>query len=254
MIISGYEIITCIHESSSSIVYRGCRIKDHLPVILKRLKHDYPSGKEITRYKQEYKITYDLNIDNVIRAYSLKKYQNSLIIIFEDFGGISLDILLKNCKLTIKKFLKIAIKITVGLAEIHANNIVHKDLNSSNIVYNPESEELKIIDFGISTTLSRENVIYQNVNTLEGTLAYISPEQTGRINLLLDYRTDFYSLGVTFYELLTNKKPFSHVDLLELIYAHIAIIPVSPHQINPEIPSALSNIVMKMMAKNPEER
>ena len=223
--LNGYQITEQLYESNKSLVYRGVQEKSNLPVILKFLKQEYPVRQELIRYKQEYEITKNLKSKNaiasgassVIAAYDFQRYQNTFAIIFEDFGGHSLDILIKKHSLTVKEFLDIAIKITIGLRAIHEANIIHKDINPSNIVYNPVTKELKIIDFGIATILPKENAKLQNPNILEGTLAYISPEQTGRINQPLDYRTDFYSLGITFYELLTNHQPFSKEDLLELM-------------------------------------
>ncbi len=252
--LAGYKIIDLVYESSNSLVYRGIQTESNLPVILKFLNPDYPSTEELTRYKQEYVITRNLKIDNAIVAYDLVKYQNTLVIIFEDFGGRSLDLLLKEHQFSIREFLEIAIKITLGLQEIHRENIIHKDINPANIVYNPTTKEVKIIDFGIATVLPKENPTLKNPQILEGTLAYISPEQTGRVNLALDYRTDFYSLGVTFYELLANQKPFLKDDLLELLYCHLAEIPKSPAESNAKISLILSDIVMKLMAKNPDER
>jgi predicted ATPase len=140
------------------------------------------------------------------------------------------------------------------LGAIHTLNVIHKDINPIQYRFNPETETLKIIDFGISTVLTRENPTLKNPNVLEGTLAYISPEQTGRMNRSLDYRTDFYSLGITFYELLTGQLPFETTDVLELVHCHIAKQPVPPHQLLPEIPKVVADIVMKLMAKTAEER
>ena len=111
---------------------------------------------------------------------------------------------------------------------------------------------MKIIDFGIATRFARTNPSFKNPNVLEGTVAYISPEQTGRMNRMLDYRTDFYSLGVTFYELLVGQLPFVATDVLELVHCHIALEAVPPHQVNAEIPEIVSSIIMKLMAKNAE--
>jgi len=259
--LNGYQIIQQLYESSNSLVYRGIEKRSDRPVILKFLKQEYPTREELTRYKQEYEITKHLKIQNAIAqqdftiaAYDLKQYQNTFVIIFEDFGGYSLDVLIKKHSFTIQEFLQIAIKINLGLSVIHEANIIHKDINPSNIVYNPITKELKIIDFGISTILPRENPKLQNPNVLEGTLAYISPEQTGRINRSLDYRSDFYSLGITLYELLTNKKPFLQENLLELLYCHLAKNPVAPHQYHPRIPRILSEIILKLIDKNPEQR
>jgi predicted ATPase/GAF domain-containing protein/tRNA A-37 threonylcarbamoyl transferase component Bud32 len=249
-----YQIIHKIYESANSLVYRAILNPDNQPVILKILKENYPTPSELTRYKQEYEVTRSLNADGVIKAYDLQRYENSLVMFLEDFGGESLKLLLSDRQFTLKEFLSIAIKSTESLAAIHAANIIHKDINPSNIVYNPETEQLKIIDFGISTRLSRENQIIGNLDRLEGTLAYIAPEQTGRMNRGIDYRSDFYSLGITFYEFLTNKLPFATTDSIELVHCHIAQQPRSPHQIIPSIPVMVSNIVMKLLAKAPEER
>lgn len=253
-VLLGYQLLAQIYESANSLVYRGIQERDNQAVILKFLKEDYPTPEETFRYKQEYKITRNLNIAGVVNAYSLEKCENSLVIIFEDFGGESLKILMNNQAFTLNQFLFLAIKITEILGEVHSRNIIHKDINPSNIVFNPYTQQLKLIDFGISSILSHENPTIKNPNILEGTLAYISPEQTGRMNCSVDYRTDFYSLGVTFYELLTNHLPFNTTDAMELVHCHIAKQPIPPHELNSEIPKAVSEIVMKLLAKTAEER
>ncbi|MBP0017873.1 MAG: AAA family ATPase [Cyanobacteria bacterium SBLK] len=245
-----FEIKECIFESVNSLVYRAIRISDRLPVVLKLLKQDYPTPTERIRYKQEYEIARSLAIEGVIKAYDIQPYKNTLILFLEDFGGISLsqlNLLPMNCE----TFLPLAISVTTILGEIHAHNIIHKDINPANILLNPESREIKIIDFGISTQFNRENPILKNPSVLEGTLAYISPEQTGRMNRALDYRTDFYSLGVSFYELLTGKLPFKREEPLELVHAHIA---KNPPEFDGEIPRGLAAIVLKLMEKNAEDR
>ena len=263
--LTGYQIIAKIYESNNSLVYRAIRDRDHHPLILKILKADYPTPEELTRYKQEYEITRSLNQAGVLKAYGLQRYQNTLVMLLEDFGGDSLNYLLKERQFTQEEFLTIAIKIAESLGRIHAANIIHKDINPSNIVYNPNTGQLKLIDFGISTILSRENPTIRNPDHLEGTLPYISPEQTGRMNRAIDYRTDFYSLGITFYELLTGQLPFKTEDAMELIHCHIAKQPMSPYLLSRgeevqgsgdtgNIPQAVSDIVMKLMAKITEER
>jgi predicted ATPase/signal transduction histidine kinase/CheY-like chemotaxis protein/tRNA A-37 threonylcarbamoyl transferase component Bud32 len=248
-----------IYESANSIVYRGIRQSDNSAIILKVLKQDYPTPAELTRYKQEYEITRSLNLDGVVKAYSLQDYQRSLVMLLEDFGGESLAKWMQKspqayCPLPLAQFLSLAIAITEILGRIHAANVIHKDINPANIVLNPNTGVVKIIDFGISTRLSRTNPTFKNPNVLEGTLAYMSPEQTGRMNRTLDYRTDFYSLGVTFYELLTGQLPFTTTDILELVHCHIAKQPIPPHQVNADIPRVVSDLIMKLMAKNAEQR
>ncbi|HEY9710709.1 MAG TPA: serine/threonine-protein kinase PknK, partial [Oculatellaceae cyanobacterium] len=247
-------IASQIYESANSLVYRGILKKNQQRLILKILKEDYPTPAELYRYQQEYEITRSLNLEGTIKAYELRKYQNTQVMLLEDFDGESLKILLADRSLSLSEFLHLAIQITEALGKVHQKNIIHKDINPSNIVLNPQTGRLKIIDFGISTLLSQENPNLKSPNVLEGTLAYMSPEQTGRMNRSLDYRSDFYSLGVTFYELLTNQLPFESVDALELVHCHIAKQPIPPHEIKPEIPLTVSDIVMKLMAKTAEER
>jgi len=265
----GIKVLAQIYESDNSVVYRGIREQDHKAVILKFLKQDYPTPSELTRYKQEYEITRNLNIEGVVKSYALEPYQRTLVIISEDFGASSLKQLFNGSVdtghiLSLAKFLKLAIQTAEILGAIHTANIIHKDINPANIVFNPETEIIKIIDFGISTQLTRENPTLKNPNVLEGTLAYMSPEQTGRMNRSLDYRTDFYSLGVTFYELLTGQLPFENTDALELVHSHIAKQPIPPHLLGggeeergrggEPCLKAVSDIVMKLMAKTAEER
>ena len=257
--IAGYKIIEKIYESRSSIVYRGHQKSNNQPVIIKALKEDYPSPHEIAKYRQEYNIYKNFEIERIIQSYNYILSEHSPAIIFEDFGAESLNVLVDKGKLRFKSdrlilFLNIAIQIAEALVEIHENQIIHKDINPSNIVLNLENQQLKIIDFGISILLDRETTSIKSPEALEGTLAYISPEQTGRMNRTLDYRTDFYSLGITLYELFTGQLPFTGNDPLELIHYHIAKEPIPPHEINQDIPKPISKIIMKLMNKNAENR
>jgi predicted ATPase/signal transduction histidine kinase len=160
---------------------------------------------------------------------------------------------MESQELTLIGFLTLAIKIIKNLGSIHAKNIIHKDINPANIVLNPVTGQVKIIDFTIATTVN-DGISPTKKSALEGTFAYISPEQTGRINSPLDYRTDFYSLGVTLYELLTKTLPFDATDPMELIHCHLAKEPIPPHAKKPEIPEILSDIILKLLAKSPEDR
>lgn len=254
----GVAIHRKIYESSASLVYRGIREQDCQAIAIKLLKQDYPSPQELTCYRQEYEITRSLNLPGVVKAYSQQNYQRTLVILLEDFGGESLELWRQKhpdfCPMPLSTFLGLAIDITEILGRIHNANIIHKDINPGNIVFNLDTGVVKIIDFGIATQFNRTNPTFKSPHVLEGTLAYISPEQTGRMNRLLDYRTDFYSLGVTFYELLTGQLPFPTTDILDLVYCHIAKPPVPPHEMNATIPKAVSDIIVKLMAKNAEDR
>lgn len=252
--IINYQITEKIYESTNSFVYRGVLKPDNQAIILKILKENYPTPSELTRYKQEYTITRSLNSNGIIKAYGLKRYKNSLIMLLEDFGGQSLNLFKSQVQFSLEQFLTIAIQITESLSAIHTANIIHKDINPANIVYNEKTGQLKIIDFGISTRLSQENQTVSNINQLEGTLAYISPEQSGRMNRGIDYRSDFYSLGVTLYELLTHQLPFETNDPIELVHCHIAQHPKRPDELIASIPLTLTNLIIKLLAKTPEER
>ncbi|NEQ36404.1 MAG: AAA family ATPase [Okeania sp. SIO3I5] len=251
---TNYQIIAKVYESDNSLIYRAILKPDNQAIILKILKENYPTPSQLTQYRQEYEILRSLDVDSIIKAYDLQRYENSLIMLLEDFGGESLKSLLPQSKLNLENFLTIAIKTTESLAAIHQANIIHKDINPANIVYHSQTGQLKIIDFGISTRLSQEFLTVLLPHQLEGTLAYIAPEQTGRMNRGIDYRCDLYSLGVTFYELLTNKLPFETTDPMELVHCHIAQQPLPVHKLIPDVPNSVSNIVSKLLAKTPEER
>lgn len=251
--IAQYQIDELIFESDNTLVYRGHHQSDGNRAVLKLLKQEYPAPSDLVRYQQEFRLTQELDAPGVIRVLGLEKYKNSLVILLEDFDGVSLRLLYPQQALPIEHFLKLAIKITSSLGQVHDANVIHKDINPSNIILNQETGELKLIDFGASTRLLRENIKAQNPQGLEGTLAYISPEQTGRMNRYLDYRSDFYSLGVTFYELLTGKLPFEGNDALEIIHQHIAKIPELPApELN--IPDVVSELILKLLAKAAENR
>jgi predicted ATPase/signal transduction histidine kinase/GAF domain-containing protein/tRNA A-37 threonylcarbamoyl transferase component Bud32 len=257
--ISNFLIKEKIHESSNSLVYRGVRQSDARPVVLKVLKPDYPTPIALARYTYEYEITRSLNLAGVIQAYDLQNHERTRVMVLEDFGGESLDRWMQRsppryCPMPLREWLRLGIQLADILGQIHAANVIHKDINPSNIVVNPETGVVKIIDFGISTRFSYTTPAFQNSGVLEGTLAYLSPEQTGRMNRLLDYRTDFYSLGVTLYQLLTGRLPFDSTNTLALIHCHIAKQPISPQAIDAGVPPVIAEIVMKLMAKNAEDR
>ena len=253
IVLSGYEIIENIYEGARTIVYRGIRNRDRQLVIVKIIKHEHPTLEQITNLRQEFIIAQNLDFEGIVKTYSFDNYYNSFALILEDFSGQSLDIFIAANKLSITDFLRGAIALAETLIYLHQVPIIHKDIKPSNIIINPATGKVKLTDFSISSRLELKNQSISNPNLLEGSLAYMSPEQTGRMNRAIDYRTDFYSLGVTFYEMLTNQLPFTTTDPMELVYCHIAKQPVPPKEVA-EIPQAVSDIVMKLLAKNAEDR
>ncbi len=254
IILSRYRIKEEIYADGGKVVYRGEDELEQKPVIVKTLSSEYPTIQEITDLRQEFTILQNLNLKGIVKTYSLEKYQNGLALILEDFGGQSLKQLLCSQTIPLDQFLQIAIALAETLAELHQVPIIHKDINPSNIIINPETGQIKITSFSIASRLLQENPSISNSYWLEGTLAYISPEQTGKMNRVVDYRSDLYSLGCTFYEMLTGKLPFMTTEPMELIHSHLAKQPLPPHQLIPEIHLTVSFIVMKLLAKNAEDR
>lgn len=254
LVIPGYQLIEELYSNVDTIVYRCQRDLDKQLVILKILSKEYPTPMDIAKFKHQYEVTKNLNLPGVIKLYNIENYHNSIFLVLEDIGGQSLHQFMDSKKIEVLDFLRIATKLVEAIGQLHQCNIIHKDIKPQNIIINPETRQVKITDFSIASLLSRENQTIKNPNLLEGTLVYMSPEQTGRMNRSIDYRTDFYSLGVTFYEMLTNQLPYQSSDVMELVHCHIAKQPVPPHQLNKKIPKVLSDIVMKLMAKMAEER
>jgi predicted ATPase/signal transduction histidine kinase/ActR/RegA family two-component response regulator/tRNA A-37 threonylcarbamoyl transferase component Bud32 len=258
--LTGYQIAAQIYAGTRTSVYRGIREQDRCPVVIKILQARFPNSQEILQLRNHYTITSNLDLPSIPKTLALETYQNSYALVTKDCGGISLQDLLERegalgtNEQTLTLFLQIAIQVAAALAGLYQHRIIHKDIKPANILFNLETQQIKLIDFSISSLLPRETQAIQNITAIEGTLAYIAPEQTGRMNRGIDYRSDFYALGVTFYELLTGQLPFDSNDPIELVHCHLAQQPVLAHHIQPEIPVVLSNIVSKLMAKNAEHR
>ncbi|MEM7530625.1 MAG: AAA family ATPase [Chloroflexota bacterium] len=249
-------------------------------VVIKVLKSDRPTRRQIVQFNNEYELTKDLNVAGVRKGLSMTTIEGRYALVLDYIEGKTLKealiqdngvdhngvehSALRNLPTAqfLADFLHLALAITNALDEIHQHRIIHKDINSHNILVTtstPENAPQKkwnptIIDFGIATQLNLKRPHLSSPEELEGTLAYLSPEQTGRMNRVVDYRTDLYSLGVTLYEVLTGRLPFEMTDALALVHAHLAINPTPPTTVNPAIPPALSDIIMKLLAKNAEDR
>jgi predicted ATPase/signal transduction histidine kinase len=253
--LSGYQFLEQIYSGTKTLVYRGIKESDDESVVIKLLRHEYPSFNELLQFRNQYSIAKNMELPGVIKTYSLEPYQNSYALVMEDFGGISLkEWQVRKSPNFFDEFFHIAIQIITTLEGLYRNRVIHKDIKPANILINPITKQIKLIDFSIASLLPRETQTLKYPNVLEGTLAYISPEQTGRMNRGIDWRSDFYSLGITLFELLTGQLPFRSDDAMELVYCHIAKQPPSVHSINPDIPLILSDIIAKLMAKNAEDR
>ena len=248
----GYTNPTLIHQSDRTLVFRA-QGKDG-SVVLRQLRHDVASPDLVARYRNEFGLLKQLNAPEIVKALELRDAGGTPVLVLEDCPGVPLIAALENGPLPVTECIVVALGIARGLAFIHANNIIHKDINPSNVIYDARTGAVRIIDFGIASSL-----VYSTLNSgasevIEGTLHYIAPEQTGRMNRSTDYRCDFYSLGATLYHLLTGEPPFEAGDTLEMVYHHVATDPIAPADRDPGIPAALSRIVMKLLEKTPENR
>lgn len=253
--INNYEILQRLNSNPEIEIYRAFDPNLNKNVILKNIPNTNEFNTSVVNLKNEYEIMKFLSDSNLmIKVNSFEKHKNGYLLSMEDTEGISLKEIIKSNNVNLNNFFELAIQLSNLLLFIHKKKVIHKDIKPDNIILNNKFDNVHLIDFGISTRLSREETKWSAPNVLEGSIYYISPEQTGRMNRAVDYRSDFYSLGITFYEFLTGKLPFSSSDLLELVHSHLAKTPVSVININHEIPKVLSKIIDKLMSKTAENR
>ncbi|HLM72049.1 MAG TPA: AAA family ATPase, partial [Polyangiaceae bacterium] len=250
----GYTDIHKIYEGEATTVYRAKAIDSATPVIIKTTKDEYPTARELARLRREFTILLDLNLPSIPKPLALKPYGRGLAFTMEDLGFGTLRDLLDKRRLPVGDALALALSITDVLSEVHRRRIIHKDITPRNIVVDEPALKAYLIDFGISARLAQETQASASVSSLEGTLAYIAPEQTGRMNRAVDLRADLYSLGVVLYELLTGAVPFESENATDLVHSHIARRPPPCHERDPSVPAQLSEVVMMLLAKTPEER
>ncbi len=252
--LEGYQILSLLHRGNRSTIYKGVRNTGKIPVIIK-VPFIHPGDPdEITGIHKEFQLVRNIDHPNIVKYYAIEKTSEGPALILEDFNAIGLTKIISDEGFDVKTFLNISIQIVNGLEAIHDQNIIHKDLNPDNILINPLNFIVKIIDFSISSVFAKDVSSVLPLSRPEGTFAYIAPEQTGRINRGIDQRSDLYSTGVSFYEMITGKKPFTAENPLELIHCHLAKIPSAPKKIQPSIPDSISDIIMKLLSKNPEDR
>ncbi|WP_437972278.1 ATP-binding sensor histidine kinase [Sorangium sp. So ce260] len=247
---SRYAIIEVLCEGSDTLLYRGLRKDDGLPVVIKVLRHDHASPRARERLRHEYEVARALDTTAIVRPCALEMFGEQPALVLEDFGGVSLD-RLEDGPMPLERFFPLAVRVVEALAGMHRYGVVHKDIKPQNVLLNPTTGEVKITDLGIASRTPRE---LQHLDLIEGTLAYMAPEQTGRMNRWIDERTDLYSLGIVFYEMLTGTLPFQASDPVAWVYCHIAQKPAPPHALVPSIPPLLSEVVLKLLSKAAEER
>lgn len=250
----GYVIFREASHDQKHAIYRGLRESDQKPVLIKTFSTSHPRLEDVARLKNEYDLLKGLDLPSTVKALELLENQNNYSLILEDSEAINLDKYLRQNTLNLHQKIQLSIEITKVLGELQQKDIIHKDVQPQNILIDPGTEKVKLTGFDYATKIPKQRLSFKSPNLMEGTLAYISPEQTGRMNREVDYRTDFYSLGVVFYKIFTGDVPFKSFDMMELVYSQIAKTPTPPHEVNPEVPEQISRIIMKLLSKKAEDR
>ncbi len=248
-----FRIIETIYQSWRTEIYKAVREADGLPVILKT-RGGMVSVESETGLPREFELGKSLKGDRTVEYLTLERENRKSTLVLRDDNMNALESKIPEEGFDLPRFLTLASEIASAIEEIHGQGVIHKDVNPANIVVNPALDEVKLIDFGLATGVSEEIVGFEALDVLQGTISHISPEQTGRVNIPVDSRSDLYSLGATLHQLLTGKPPFDQTSPSELIYAHIALTPTPVFEIRQDIPRAVSRVIEKLLKKSPDER
>src|SRR6266571_3829844 len=254
MQVPGFTVTEEVYRGRTRVVYRGRRDRDGAPVILKAFSDEVPAAVADASLRREYELVKDLDVPGVARAFGLAAAGDRVVLVLEDVGGERLKTLIAAGPIDVRTALRIGVELSGTITALHQRGVLHKDVNPNNVLIDRQAGRTTLVDFSIASRLPFEQRLPSHPNVLQGTIAYMSPEQTGRMNRDVDYRTDFYSLGVTLYEMLTGRLPFESLDPLEVVHCHIAKAPVPPSALDTALPKPLSDIVMKLLAKTAEER
>ena len=243
-------------EDGERVFSRGWRLDDNgnrLAVLLVAPAADHPSPSRLDRLTHEYELKDELDRAWAARPLALMRDAGRTVLVLDDVGGEPLD-RLHGGPMEVGRFLRLAIAVTSALGKLHQRGLVHKDIKPANILLNEATGEVRLTGFGIASRFARERQSPHPPETIAGTLAYMAPEQTGRMNRSIDSRSDLYALGVTLYQMLTGVLPLTAADPMEWVHCHIARKPVPPGERLESVPAPVSAIIMKLLAKTPEDR
>ncbi len=252
--IDGFQLREEIYSGRRRTVHRALREADNASVIIKSVTVGLSVDEEVTELEREFNILSTLSIDGVIRALELRSNAGGVHLLLEDHCGETLAVYSCRDSVDIAARLDIAIELIRIIAAVHSHGVLHKDINPTNVLINPECGAVTLIDFSISSRDTEERHPVSHPTVLEGTLAYLAPEQTGRMNRPVDYRSDYYSLGVTLFELFTGSLPFTASDPMELVHCHLAAPAPYAGDVNGDLPESICRVVRKLMEKAPEDR
>ncbi len=249
-----YTITDELHVGAAHRLFRAVDRRDNSRVVLKCIDADRRNDSVVARLRREFAILRSLDVPGVVTAKELREDGGELRLVLVDVGGQNLATHMQlHGRPSLLAALAIALQLATILGHLHSRGVSHRDIKPRNILVD-DAGRVQLIDFGIATRLVRETPDQVVANGLQGTLAYISPEQTGRTSRAVDHRTDLYSLGATLYELFTGAPPFQAADPAAMIHCHIAREPVAPLVREPSLPAVLSAIIMKLLAKAAEDR
>jgi predicted ATPase len=254
MMLPGYEVCQELSCDDSFYLCRGRCQEDGSAVLLKMPRHTPASPLEVRRLEHEYAILQGLSLSGVLGVTAFLHSEQGCGLVLDDCGGMPLPAWLAARRLDLDTFFALALQVVTTLAEVHRHEIIHQSLTPWSLLVHPTSGEVRLTDFSRAARTRGEPQVALPLSLPSGALAYLSPEQTGRMNRGVDYRADFYALGVIFYELLTGSLPFQAEDALELIHCHLAKLPLPPSKTMATVPEPLSQIVMRLLAKTAEER
>ncbi|MCA9657246.1 MAG: AAA family ATPase, partial [Myxococcales bacterium] len=253
MRLAGYTTREVVHEGAKSEIHRATRDADGRQVILKIPRAGALTHQRLAELRHEHYVASRLKNEGVVEVLALEERGAHPFLVFEDFGGVSLDRAFAG-KIGLASFYRVALQICDALVHIHGCGVIHKDIKPHNILISQRTGTVKITDLAIASLLTNEASSLAPAAHLVGTIAYMAPEQTGRIGQGIDTRADLYALGVTFFELLSGRRPFPQTEPMELIHAHIAREPPRLVDVEPSVGPELSAVVARLLAKNPDER
>ena len=235
------------------IVYQGRLGDDPAPVLVVAFAGEFPARRSLERIEHEYALRDALGADWAAVPRALLRQGGQPALVLSDPGGEPLDRLLDR-PLELGRFLRLAAGLAAALGKLHARGLIHKDIKPANVLAEQATGQAWLTGFGLASRLPRERQPVAPPEEIAGTLAYMAPEQTGRMNRSIDARSDLYALGVTCYQMVTGVLPFTASDPLEWVHCHLARRAVPPAARLASIPEPVSAIIMKLLAKTAEER
>ncbi|MBT00477.1 MAG: PAS sensor protein [Oceanospirillaceae bacterium] len=250
----GYEVARHLHRRKGVLISRAVRVQDNHQVILKQLDPSQCGREDPGRLQHEYELLKSLKITGILRPLELISTNNTLVGVFEDSGAIPLRQFISEQQMEWHHWIPVAIRLSELIGRLHEARVIHKQISPDHVLLHPTTLQPVLIGFDYCTRLSREQPNWHAQALHTSALAYIAPEQTGRINRTIDYRTDYYSLGATLYELMTGRPPFIGGQDIELVHNQIARPPEPPSRINPSLPEMVSRIILKLLAKDAAQR